>query len=100
MAEIQIHGWRSMVNDPPSKTGRYVVAHRGGVGGDAFYTAREGDTHLSQGWSQVPPFGPTHWLDGPTPTLDSSPRVWASPPPAKRPARQGKRWWQFGCKRG
>lgn len=54
--------WRCM-DDAPDKTGRYIVAHAGMVGGDAYFTAKEGDTHYPVGWSQVPHWKPTHWLD-------------------------------------
>lgn len=54
--------WRQM-DDPPKKTGRYIVAHAGMVGGSAFYTAAHGDTHYPAGWAQVPQCRPTHWLE-------------------------------------
>lgn len=56
--------WRELA-DYPAETGRYIVAHCGQVGGHAYYTAREGDTHYPVGWAQLPDFKPTHWLDGP-----------------------------------
>lgn len=64
--------WRDMINDPPRESGRYIVTHPGKVGGDAYYTAREGDTHYPVGWSQLPHFGPTVWLDGPRPRARSA----------------------------
>lgn len=54
-----------LLNDPPKATGRYVVMHRGMIAGHAYYTAQEGDTHYQVGWSQLPDFNPTHWLDAP-----------------------------------
>lgn len=57
--------WR-LIDDFPEKTGRYVVAHRGKIASDAYFTAKEGDTHYPFGWSQMPQFGPTHWLDDDT----------------------------------
>lgn len=58
----EVPRWRCM-DDAPDKTGRYIVAHAGMVGGDAYFTAKEGDTHYPVGWSQVPHWKPTHWLD-------------------------------------
>ncbi len=55
--------FRSMVDDPPEMTGRYCVGHGGATFGDAYYTARDGDTHYPVGWSQVPRFWPTFWVD-------------------------------------
>lgn len=57
--------WRSMEDDPPKKTGRYCVGHRGNFFGHAYYTARVGDTHYPVGWNQVPKWRPSHWLDVP-----------------------------------
>jgi len=54
--------WRR-IDDFPEKTGRYIVSHSGRMASDAYFTANEGDTHYPVGWSQMPQFGPTHWLD-------------------------------------
>jgi hypothetical protein len=53
------------LDDVPEKTGRYVVLHRGMTAGHAYYTAKEGDTQYPVGWSQLPNFNPSHWLDAP-----------------------------------
>lgn len=56
--------WR-LLSDVPEKSDRYIVAHAGQIGGSAFFTANAGDTSFPIGWSQMPDFSPTHWLDGP-----------------------------------
>lgn len=53
--------WRPMI-DPPPIAGRFIVAHRGGIGGSAVYGG--GSPGFSE-WSQVPDFGPTHWIEAP-----------------------------------
>lgn len=47
--------WRTF-RDSPERNGRYVVAHRGNMFGNAYF--------LDGRWVQHPGFGPTHWLDG------------------------------------
>lgn len=62
--------WRIIGIDRPLESGRYIVSHAGGVGGSAYYTAHEGDTGYPVGWSQMPSFQPTHWLDMKGPSED------------------------------
>lgn len=95
--------WRPMT-DSPSKSGRYIVKHRGQIGGHAWYTAKVGDTHYPVGWEQIPEFGPTHWLDETRskeiPLDDDSKRFW--PIEKKRKTKcthcngKGSMWWQLG----
>lgn len=67
--------WRLMKDNPP-KTGRYIVCHRGRTGGDAFFVARAGEAgELPVGWSQMPDFGPTHWIDATDDHVDRPPRA-------------------------
>lgn len=84
--------WRCMVDDPPKKTGRFCVAHKGQEFGSAYYTAKKGDTHYPVGWSQVPNFRPNAWLDGDMeiPERDNSSHYFGSDyiPPVDR-----KRWY-------
>lgn len=91
--------WRVMATDPPKVTGRFIVAHRGGIAGHAYYTAREGETHYTVGWAQIPFFGPTHWLDAPSlgdqvGLFDDVPRLRLTPVPTKKQTAKIKaRWW-------
>lgn len=66
---------------PPTKTGRYVVLHRGMSAADAFYWTPEdvvGLTNCRAGWQQLPSFGPTHWIDTPQVSFgDNIKRFWA-----------------------
>jgi hypothetical protein len=55
---------RLLFTDPPQKSGRYGVLHRGMVAKDAFFNTGDID-RIPVGWSQMPHFGPTHWLDFP-----------------------------------
>lgn len=54
--------WRPL-SQKPKKTGRYIVKHRGNVGGAAWFTANEEDCEAPLGWSQLTKFGATHWLE-------------------------------------
>lgn len=56
----------------PTKSGRYPVFHRGRVAGDAYFWTQEDldsgcyrtdEMGLVAGWQQLPPWGPTHWID-------------------------------------
>lgn len=61
------------MTEPPTKTGRYAVLHRGQVVKDAFYWTPEDVAdkekypdpagRLRAGWQQLPHWGPTHWID-------------------------------------
>jgi hypothetical protein len=62
LGKTEISSWEPMTN-PPNKSGRYAVAHRGLTIGNAYYNAKKGDTHMPIGWSQLPDWGPTHWLN-------------------------------------
>ena len=84
--------WRSMVLDPPQKSGRYAVGHRGRIFGDAVFIA-EGfnfgpagsQQRAPSGWSQVPDFQPNLWLDTNYemgPLNDATPRM--PIPPTKK----------------
>jgi hypothetical protein len=86
-----------MVEDPPKKTGRYCVAHRGLTFGHAYYTAKEGETHYTVGWAQVPEFWPNAWLDGDfnIPSRDSSVKLFGSDyrkPKEKHPVSSQRKW--------
>ena len=89
--------FRNMITDPPEKTGRYCVGHAGAVFGDAYYTAQEGDTHYSVGWSQVPSFRPEFWLDMDDVKLPrGGPRVITEiQKPVKAPERKKGKFWGF-----
>lgn len=62
-----------LMTDPPSRTGRYAVLHSGHTVGHAWYwhpddVANKEKYHdplgtMRAGWQQLPPFGPTHWID-------------------------------------
>ena len=61
------------MTEPPTKTGRYAVLHRGHIVGHAFYFTPEDvankelypdpGNNLRAGWQQLPNWGPTHWID-------------------------------------
>lgn len=78
------------MTDAPTKTGRYPVLHRGSIAGDAFYWhpddteqifASSPSAKIRAGWQQLPPFGPTHWVDTSEVAtkipMDSCKRFWA-----------------------
>lgn len=80
--------WAPMT-DPPARTGRYAVCHRGGIAGHAFYVHPDDAgrvLHLDPGWNQVPDFGPTHWCPTPAFDEDAGParRFWPVEPASRR----------------
>ena len=93
--------WRPF-SENPSKTGRYIVKHRGNSGADAYYTARKGDTHYPVGWAQLPEFGATHWLDetGSRDIPMDMPRLFPEKQKRKSNCKhcraKGYIWWQLG----
>ena len=65
VGDLHAEHWR-LLTELPTKSERYPVAHRGGIGGHAYFvTEADARPSLPAGWQQMPDWGPTHWCDAP-----------------------------------